>query len=48
MATEQNDKSKKHESDKQPKETILKESTYALCPVHKVQYPRGASCPMCK
>jgi C-terminal processing protease CtpA/Prc len=29
------------------KETILKEGTYYLCPTHKVQFPRGASCPKC-
>ncbi len=47
MNAERDDKNKKIENDKKQKETILKESTYALCPIHKVQYPRGASCPKC-
>lgn len=47
MSTEKENKKQKDENDKKQKETILKESTYSLCPIHKVQYPRGASCPKC-
>jgi len=34
------------EQPKKKRET-LRESSYSLCPIHKVQYPRGATCPRC-
>lgn len=38
--------SKGEEKPKKKKE-LLKESTYSLCPIHKIQFPRGADCPRC-
>jgi hypothetical protein len=47
MSTKKEGENQKVESEKKQKETLLKDSAYSLCPVHRVQYPRGASCPKC-
>ncbi len=49
MTTEREEQKEKKESENKSKEkeVILKESAYSLCPIHKVQYPRGAKCPQC-
>ena len=49
MATEKKEEKDKKDSDNKSidKDVILKESAYALCPIHKIQYPRGAKCPQC-
>jgi hypothetical protein len=47
-ADKKNQKGSQGNEDKtSKKDTVLKESTYSLCPIHNVQYPRGAKCPQC-